>query len=151
MSSSGEFSTSSSAVQSRGVDWGRYAIIGLATVVAAVIAIVLVYFIGSAVVAYDSRFPPLASVGGPILFTLVPALVAVLLYAALLRFSANPERIFTTIAVVVLVISLIPDLFYIPTVPGASTSQTAMLMVMHVTAAVVIVGMLTTLTRSQSR
>ncbi|MDF3015727.1 MAG: hypothetical protein K0R44_952 [Thermomicrobiales bacterium] len=70
-------------------------------------------------------------------------------YAALIRFTSNPARIFTNIAIVVLILSLIPDLTYIPSVPGATTGQTAILMLMHVVAAVVIVSMLTTLTRSQ--
>jgi len=141
--------SSSTLVESRVVDWGRYALVGLATVAAAVIANALVYFFGSAVVAYDPRFIVLANVSATILFTVVPAIVAVLLYAALPRYSRNPERVFTTIAVVVLIVSLIPDLLYIPTVPGASAGQTAVLMVMHIVAAVVIVAMLTTLTRPQ--
>ena len=129
--------------------WGRFALVGLATVVAAVIANVLVYFIGSAVVGYDPGFIVLANVSATILFTVVPAIVAVLLYAILIRFTSNPARIFTNIAIVVLILSLIPDLTYIPTVPGASTGQTAILMLMHVVAAGVIVSMLTTLTRSR--
>jgi hypothetical protein len=72
--------------------------------------------------------------------------VAVLLYAVLTRFTSNPARIFTNIAVVVLIVSLIPDLTYIPSVPGATPGQTAVLMLMHVVAAGVIVS---ALTRSQ--
>ena len=139
--------SSSEPEASRSMSWGRFALIGLATVVAAVLANVLVYFIGSAVVGYDPQFIVLANVSATILFTVVPAIVAVLLYAILLRFSSNPERIFTILAVVVLIISLIPDLAYIPSVPGASSGQTAILMLMHVVAAGVIVWMLTTLTR----
>lgn len=139
--------SSSEPEASRSLSWGRFALIGLATVVAAVLANVLVYFIGSAVVGYDPQFIVLANVSATILFTVVPAIVAVLLYAILLRFSSNPERIFTILAVVVLIISLIPDLAYIPSVPGASSGQTAILMLMHVVAAGVIVWMLTTLTR----
>jgi Family of unknown function (DUF6069) len=130
---------------------GRFALVGLATIAAAVLANVLVYAVGSVVVAYDPQFVVLANVVGTVLFTLVPAVVAVLLYAVLLRFAGNPARIFTNIAAVVLVLSLIPDITYIPTVPGASTGQTAILMLMHVAAAVVIVGLLTNLTRSPSR
>ena len=137
---------SSEPEASRSLSWGRYALIGLATVVAAVLANVLVYFIGSAVVGYDPQFIVLANVSATILFTVVPAIVAVLLYAVLMRFTSNPARIFTNIAVVVLILSLIPDLTYIPSVPGASSGQTAILMLMHVVAAVVIVWMLTTLT-----
>jgi hypothetical protein len=133
----------------RAVRWGRFALVGLGTVIAAVLANLLVYLIGSVVVGYDPQFIILANASGTILFTLVPAIVAVLLYAALMHFTSNPARIFTNIAIVVLVLSLIPDLTYIPSVPGASSGQTAILMVMHVVAAAVIVSILTTQTRSQ--
>jgi hypothetical protein len=120
-------------------------------VVAAVLANLVVYLIGSVVVGYDPQFVVLANASGTILFTVVPAIAAVLLYAALIRFTSNPARIFTTIAVVVLIVSWIPDLTYIPSVPGSSSGQTAILMLMHVVAAVVIVSMLTRLTRPQGR
>jgi hypothetical protein len=139
---------SSAPVASRAISRGRFALVGLGTVIAAVLANLLVYLIGSVVVGYDPGFVVLANASGTILFTVVPAIVAVLLYAALMRFTSNPARIFTNIAVVVLIVSLIPDLIYIPSVPGASSGQTAILMVMHVVAAVLIVSMLTTLTRS---
>ena len=134
----------------RAVDWGRFALVGLATVVVAVIANILVYFIGSTIVTYDPAFIVLSTVQPAIIFTLVPAIVAVLLYAVLLRFSDNPARTFTIVAAVVLVVSLIPDVTYIPTVPSATGGQTAVLMLMHVAAAAVIVWMLTTFTRPRS-
>jgi len=127
----------------------RFVLVGLGTVIAAVLANLIVYFIGSLVVGYDPQFVVLADASGTILFTVVPAIVSVLLYAALMRFTRDPARIFTNIAVVVLILSLIPDLIYIPSVPGATTGQTAILMVMHVVAAVVIVSVLTTQSRSQ--
>jgi hypothetical protein len=144
-------SSSSPPVPPRAVNWGRFALVGLGTVVAAVLANLLVYLIGSVVVDYDPQFVVLANPSATILFTVVPAIVAVLLYAALIRFTSNPARIFTNIAVVVLILSLIPDLTYIPSVPGATSGQTAILMVMHVVAASVIVWVLTTLTRPQGR
>src|SRR5215207_3031642 len=144
------FSSSTSApVATNSVSRGRFTLVGLATVAAAVIATLLVYALGSVIVGYDPQFIILANASGTILFTVVPAIIAVLLYAALMRFTSNPARIFTNIAVVVLIVSLIPDLTYIPSVPGASSGQTAILMLMHVVAAVVIVWMLTTLTRSR--
>lgn len=142
-------SSSPAPVAPRAVRWGRFALVGLGTVIAAVLANLLVYLIGSVVVGYDPQFIILANASGTILFTVVPAIVAVLLYAALMRFTSNPARIFTNIAIVVLILSLIPDLTYIPSVPGASSGQTAILMVMHVVAAAVIVSILTTQTRSQ--
>lgn len=136
---------------SHGESWGRYARVGIATVVAAVLANVLVYFAGDAIVGYDPDFVVLANVSGTILFTLVPAIVATLLYAVLLRRAANPERVFTMISAVVLVVTTIPDFTYIPGVVGASTGQTAILVLMHVVAAAVIVGMLTTYARPRAR
>jgi uncharacterized protein DUF6069 len=142
---------SSAQEEWRAIDWGRYALVGLATVVVAVLANVIVYFIGSMIITYDPQFVILANPSGTIIFTVVPAIVAVLLYAILLRFTANPARIFTIIAAVILVVSWIPDLLYIPTLPGATVAQMVLLMIMHLVAAVVIVWMLTTLTPSTTR
>ena len=143
--------TTATAAASRTIDWGKYALLGLGTVVAAVVANVLVYFIGRAIVGYDPEFIVLSDVSPAILFTVVPAIVAVVLYALLMRFTSDPARIFTIIAAGVLVLSLIPDFTYIPTVPGASTGQVVILAIMHVVAAVVIVGMLTSFSRRSSR
>ncbi|MGI8856480.1 MAG: DUF6069 family protein [Thermomicrobiales bacterium] len=141
----------SASAQSRAARRGGFARIGLATVVTATLANTLVYFIGGALVPYDSRFLPLANISGEIVFTLPAAIVAVLLYAVLLRFARNAARTFTIISAVVFVVATIPDFTYIPTVPGATGGQTAILVLMHVVAASVIVGMLTTLARPQSR
>lgn len=142
---------SSAAREPRAASRGRFARIGLATVIAAVAANTLIYVIGSALVTYDSRFLPLANVSGEIVFTLPAAIGAVLLYAALLRFSRNPARTFTIIAAVVFVVATIPDFTYIPTVPGVTGAQTAVLVLMHVAAAGVIVGILTAFTRPKAR
>jgi steroid 5-alpha reductase family enzyme len=133
---------------SRTFSWARFALLGLGTVVAAVAANTLFYFVGSAVVDYDPEFLPLANVSGAIIFTMVPAIVAPLLYAGLLRFTRHPARIFTTISAIVFVVTAIPDLTYIPTVPGSTPAQTAILVMMHVVAASVIVRMLTTARRT---
>jgi hypothetical protein len=143
---------SSSPVRTaRATGWGRVARVGLATTVAAVAANTLVYFIGGALVAYDPQFLPLANVSGAIVFTLPAAIVAALIYAALLRFARRPARTFTIIAALVFVVTLLPDFTYIPSVPGATGGQTAILVLMHTVAAVVIVRMLTTLARPQAR
>ena len=83
--------------------------------------------------------------------TLMLAVPAVLLYAALLRYSANPARLYASISAVVFVVTLVPDFTYIPGVRGASNAQTAVLVLMHVVAASVIVGMLTRLARPAGR
>jgi hypothetical protein len=139
-------STSTARTQSAG-SWGRYALLSLGTVVAAVLANTVFYYLAAALVAYDPEFIVLSNPSGAIIFTLVPAVVAVLLYAGLLRFTRHPVAIFNVISAVVFVVTLIPDFTYIPTVPGASNGQTAVLVLMHVIAAAVIVRLLT----SQSR
>lgn len=126
---------------------GRFALVGLATVIAAVVANLLVYYVGSAVVGYDPDFLILSNISGTVFFTLVPAIIAVALYAALARFIASPERTFTIISLVLLIVSIIPDLTYIPSVDGATNGQTGILVLMHIVAAGVIVWMLTNLTR----
>jgi hypothetical protein len=99
-------SSSSTPVASPAVSRGRFALVGLGTVAAAVIANLLVYALGSAVVGYDPEFIVLANPSGTILFTVVPAIVAVLLYAVLMRFTNNPARIFTNIAIIVLILPI---------------------------------------------
>lgn len=75
---------------------------------------------------------------------------AVLLYAALVRLTRHAARIFSIVAALVLVVSFVPDFTYVPTVPGSSDAQIAILLAMHVVAAAVIVGMLTTATRPRA-
>jgi hypothetical protein len=139
------------AARPRAFSWGRYALRGLGTVVAAVLANTLFYYVGGAVVAYDPDFVVLSNPAGAMIFTLVPAIVAVLLYAALARFTGRAAAIFSVISAIVFVVTLIPDFTYIPTVPGSSTGQTAVLVLMHVIAASVIVRLLTSTPARQPR
>src|SRR6266566_2837970 len=113
------------STQARGFSWGRYALRGLGTVVAAVLANMLFYYLGGALVAYDPDFIVLSNPSGAAIFTVVPAIVAVLLYAGLVRFTRHPAAIFSVISAIIFVVSLIPDFTYIPTVPGSSNGQTA--------------------------
>ena len=129
------------------IDWGRYARVGLGTIVAAILANVLVYYLGGALVAYDPQFPPLANVSGAVIFTVVPAIVAVLLYAILLRFARRPARTFAIVAAAVLALSIVPDFTSAPTLPGATGGQIAILILMHVVAAALITATLTRLAR----
>jgi len=137
--------------QARSVSWGRYVCIALATIGAAVAANTLFYVIADVLVTYNADFEILTSVGPTIAVTAQAATIAVLLYAALLRFSSNAPRLFTIIAVIVLAASVVPDLTYVPGLPGASNAQTAVLVLMHIVAAAVIVPMLTILAPSRAR
>ena len=126
---------------------GHLARVGLASIACAVLANVLVYWVGDVIIGYDPTFLELGSALGIALFTLVPAVGAVLLYAGLLRFSRHPVRRFRLISAIVFVVTTIPDFTFIPSEPGASPAQTAILVLMHAVAASLIVGMLTTLAR----
>src|SRR6266536_917669 len=141
------YRAASTPAESARTSWGRFALRGLATIVAAVLANTLVYYVGGQLVAYDPDFIMLATPGGTIVMTVFPAMVAVLLYAALVRFTRHAARIFSIVAALVLVVSFVPDFTYVPTVPGSSDAQIAILLAMHVVAAAVIVRMLTRQTR----
>jgi hypothetical protein len=128
-----------------------FAKVGLATVVAATLANGLVYFVGDAVVGYDPDFVVLANASGAVIFTVAAAVVAVLLYGVLLRWTTNPVPIFKVVSAVVFVVTAVPDFTYIPGVESASNGQTAVLVLMHVVAAAVIVGMLARLAAPRGR
>jgi hypothetical protein len=137
----------------RAIGWGRSALLGLGTIVAATVANLRVSTLGGLFVADDPRFLPLANPVGTLFFTVIviPAVGAVLLDAALLAVVRRPAPPFTTPAAIVLAVSRVPDLTSIPTVPGASNGQTAIRRLMHVVAAAVITGLLTTVARERAR
>ena len=85
------------------------------------------------------------STGPVVLFTALGVVGATVVYGVLARFRETPDRLFTGIAAVVLVLSLIPDVTYAPTLPGATTLGVTVLAIMHVTAALVAVAVLTDL------
>jgi hypothetical protein len=120
-----------------------YARLGVATVFSSVLANVLVYFLGDAAIGYDPHFQILSNVSGVAIFTFVPAVISVLLYAVLLRKTSRPERIFSVLSAVIFIVATVPDFTYVPTLEGASNGQTAILVLTHVVAASIIVGMLT--------
>ncbi len=95
--------SASTPALSPGTNWGHFALVGLGTIIAAVLANTLFYYVGGALVAYDPEFVILATPGGTVFMTFVPAVVAVLLYAALLRFTRRATRVFSIVAAVVLV------------------------------------------------
>lgn len=126
---------------------GRYARIALATTLVATLANAVVYFLADLFVSYHPDFVILQDVSATVISTAIPALVASLLYAGLLRYTANPVRNFSVISAIVFVVTTVPDFTYIPGVEGASTAQAAVLVTMHVVAATIITGMLTKLAR----
>jgi hypothetical protein len=77
-----------------------------------------------------------------------PAVVAAVLYAALLQFvRKHAALVFTVISAITFVVTLIPDFTYIPTVDGVSNAEIGVLVVMHAIAAAVITRGLTCVRR----
>lgn len=131
--------------QSNSPGLGRTLVAGLiGGGLAAVVNTILLLIAKAAGVAF------LAPIGGPdaplqpiapinvIMLCLVPALVAALLLAGLGRFMQRPQPVFLAIAGVFLLISLIPDW----ALPMDSLATRVSLSLMHLIAAVVIVGAL---------
>jgi hypothetical protein len=124
---------------------------GLLALLIVSIVNVLVLFIGLAIVEFPSEF-----VGGPfgpfavgpvVMNSTVAAIGATLVYGVVTRHSARPNRTFTIIAGVFLVLSF--AMFLAPDLSGAPPRVFATLAVMHVTAAVTIVGVLTRVTNQE--
>ena len=81
---------------------------------------------------------------GPVtFFTTLGVVGATVTYGLLARLSSSPDRLFLIVAAIVLILSLVPDFTVIPTQPGGSLGAGAVLGLMHVTTAVVCVGVLT--------
>jgi len=134
----------------RSVNWLRFSKVGATAIAAAALANMLVYFVGDAIIGYNPDFLELGSALGIGIFTAFLALIAVLVYAPIIRYTENSVRNYTVVSVVALIVSLIPDFTFIPSEPGASTAQTLVLCLMHVVAAGVIVGILASYLNTES-
>ncbi|CAN5864233.1 hypothetical protein BH10CHL1_BH10CHL1_43690 [soil metagenome] len=133
---------SNSPVQLRRLLW-----VGPLTIVAAVIAVQIVRFIILALLPEAKNAMQLSVLGISVVFTAVLVLGAVLVFALVARFSARPLALYQRIALIVLIISFIPDILLArSSMPGASWSNTIALMLLHVVAWAVTVWMLTNLT-----
>ncbi|WP_224450467.1 DUF6069 family protein [Haloprofundus salilacus] len=124
---------------------------GLLALLVASIVNILVLYLGLANVEFPSEFVggpfgPLA-VGPVIINSAVAAIGATLVYGVVNRYSARPNRTFTIIAGVFLVLSF--AMFLTPNLSGAPLNVFAILTVMHVTTAVTIIGVLTRATNPE--
>lgn len=128
------------------VSWGRLARVGAVAVVVAVVVNVLIRTVAVSVFGIGDGFLPLA-VGPTVVFTVVGMVGAVVVFGAMLRFARRPARLFRRVALVVLVLSLVPDLMllYAGSMPGTTFAGVLTLMVEHVASWAVAVGVLTTL------
>ena len=125
--------------------------VGPLTVVAATLGVLVVRVIGVAIVRPSPAFPHLAWLP-PTVFTVFLVICAVLVFALVVRFSKRPYRMYFIISVIVLVLSFLPDAAepVFALVPGANWPNAILLMILHVVAWAITVGMLFRLTRSRS-
>lgn len=122
----------------------RLAKYGLLTVFVAVAATALIRMVALALVNAPADFVPLPLGWGPaIASSALGAVGATVAYGVITRVSQRPNRTFTVVATVVLVLSFVPMLTLPPTVADALAPVMPALAVMHVTVAVISVGVLT--------
>lgn len=129
---------------------GRLWWVGLLAVIASAAANEAVRTIAVALFAISPQFAPLTR--PPVLFwTFVGVTGAVIAFAVVGRYAARPIRTFTRIAAAVLVLSWLPNLWMLAArpFPGTTVQSVGTLMFMHVVAAALSVGLLTTLGREK--
>ena len=122
------------ATETRPVSNRRLMVGALTAAVGAVLVNVLLYFAGAALGA----FPASVQVQGQpfsvipvVIFSFVPVLVAALVFALLVRFTAQPKRVFYIVAAVIFVL-----MFFTPfTIPAAPAVTVVVLELMHVVVA----------------
>jgi hypothetical protein len=138
----------SNAIQTERVALGRLWWASLLAGLAATVANVVVYLIASAAGAIPQTVliptpggPMPVTVAAVIINSFLPAIVAGVFLALLNRFTRRPVRIFRIVSVVLLLLSFANPF----TIPGAPIVMIVALNLMHVVAAAIIVGVLTTL------
>lgn len=100
-----------------------------------------------ALLAFDIPvgFEPLATAGPTVFLTVVGVVAGLVVAVAVDRLSARPVPLFRRIAIVALVLSLFPDLWMLTesgseAFPGATIPAVVTLMVQHVAATAVVIG-----------
>lgn len=129
------------------VDRRRILPVGLAAIAITVVANVLVRAVGQAIFEIDDAFDPLATVFPTVMASVVYMLLAVGVFAVLVRYVARPLRFFRLVAVVALVLSYLPLLAQW-SAEGASAGAITTLGAMHLVGFAAAVGLLTTRTRA---
>lgn len=126
----------------------RLWVAGLKALVGSIIATLAVRWAAVATLDIPTEFPPLAGPGPTIFFTAVGALGATGVFGVVHRRADRPEYLFRWIAVGVLLLASLPDLWLLSdgaagAFPGATLTGVGVLTLMHVVAAAVIVWFLT--------
>ena len=140
----------SAASQAERIATGRLWWVGPLAVITSVVANSIVRVIAVALFDISPEFAPLA--WGPLIFLTVAGVTgAVIVFAVVSRFSRRPIRLFRIIAAVTLLLSFTPAfaLLAAKPFPGTNARSAGTLMLMHVVAATISVGLLEKLTREK--
>lgn len=127
---------------------GRLARFGAIAVAVAVLVNVCIRTVAVSVLGIGEGFLPL-DVGPTVFFTVVGMTGAVVAFGLTLRFVRRPVRTFRRVALVVLLISLVPDvlLLFSGSMPGTTAAGVGTLVVEHVASWAIAVGVLPALVR----
>lgn len=130
-----------------GSAWGVW----LRMLLVAVVGNLLLRIVALAVFEIPAEFPPLSMAGPTIFFTVIGVIAAIGVWLLVRRRSARPVRVYRQIAMAALILSLVPDLWLLSDAaadafPGATVPAVATLMLQHVFAAFVVIGMVSTRT-----
>ncbi len=126
-----------------GVSLGRLARVGAVAVALAVVVNVVIRTVAVSLLGIGEGFLPLG-VGPTVFFTAAGMVGAVVVFGVILRFARRPVRLFRRVALVVLVVSLVPDvlMLFSGSMPGTTVAGVITLMVEHVASWAVAVGVL---------
>jgi hypothetical protein len=117
------------------------------TMIAAALANLIVYAIATALFAGPRQFSYLTPLS-IVISTAIYLLVAAIVYAVTGRFSKRPIRVFRVVALIALLLSFAAPLSATQFTPPADATTVVVLLVMHVVAAMITIGMFTTLART---
>jgi hypothetical protein len=137
----------SGGVEGGRVSVGRLAFVGVVAVVVAVAVNLLIRTVAVSLLGIGEGFLPLG-VGPTVVFTVAGMVGAGVVFGLIMRFvKRRPVRLFRRVALVVLLVSLVPDvlMLFSGSMPGATVASVGTLMVEHVASWAVAVGVLTTL------
>lgn len=97
----------------RKLPFTRVLLAGLIAIGASIVANLIVRALGLLVLPVDPTFTPVSTWQPTVIFTTMFLLLATVVFLVINAFAANPPRLFTIVATVALVLSLIPDSLFL--------------------------------------
>jgi hypothetical protein len=101
------------AKSGRKLSFSRVLLAGLIAIAGSIVVNLLIRWLGMLVLPVDASFMPLATWQPTVIFTTMFLVLATVVFLIINAFAANPTRVFTIVATVALVLSLIPDAMFL--------------------------------------